>query len=310
MEQEKKKSKLKIIIPIIAIIIIAGVMLGLVFNKKGSNTDIVKTATEENEVIEKSEEKKPEKVTETNYMNIEAIYVDNSYQASNNPDLKLVYVLYTAHTDSQNLKVDSKSMKITIGDVNTYENTRHLSNVATNMSSYYYSDYLKDIYVGSSLKILETFEVPQGDLGAGKTIKLSKNQIPETENILMSTDDIIFCDTTDSLQQQADPEGYANEMNKKADADAETVAKVKAVLTEYQYSFFVNRISYRLTFEKPDKFEMKTTFGTNGGTYTVKNGYIFITYSSNNRTVEIPYSWKADGTIDLDTTTAFDVNED
>ena len=96
-------------------------------------------------------------------------------------------------------------------------------------------------------------------------------------------------------------------MNKKMDADAETVTKVKEALNGYYWSFYVNSTSYKLSFEAPDNFEMKTAFGTNGGTYAVKTGYIFCTYSSNGKTVEIPYGWKDNGEIDLDTITAFDV---
>lgn len=297
MEEKNKKTKLITILVIFAIIAIgiAGVIL---FTKVDNN--------EENNNIEQVEE--PKEITKTNYMNIDGIYVDNSYKDKDNENLKLVYLFYTVSSNDKNFKVDSQSAKIII-ESNTYDNTKNLKGVCKYMSNYYYRDYLKDVYVGDTLKVVETFKIPSAELTEGKNIKIQKSQIPETENIKLLTDSIVFCDSVEAIAEKVDPEGYANEVNKRAEADQETDARVKKAINDYYFTFYVNRTSYKLSFSSPNEFELKTALGTNTGTYSVKNGYIFCSYPSNGYTVEIPYEWKENGDIKLDTTTAFDVRE-
>lgn len=296
MEETKKKFNGKVIVGIIIAII---AIIAVVVFANGNNND----SNEQN-----GENKQNEKTTETSYMSVDGIYVDNSYEDKENSSLKLVYLFYTAKTNDKNLKIDSKSAKLTIGGMNQYESTGNLDKKCIYMSSYYYSDYLEDIFVGDSLKVVETFKIPQGDLAAGKDIKITKAQLPETEKIYISTDDIIYCDNAEKIAEKVDPDGYAAELTKRTDADQSTVNRVKSLINGYEWKFYVNSVAYTIEFISPNKFELRTAFGTNSGTYTVKNGYIFCTYPSNNYTVEIPFAFTDDGDIDLDVVTAFDVN--
>ena len=61
-------------------------------------------------------------------------------------------------------------------------------------------------------------------------------------------------------------------------------------------------------FMAPNKFEMRTKFGSNGGTYEVKKAFIYVTYSTNNATYKIPYEFK-NGELILDCATAFSIYE-
>ena len=296
MEQEKKKLNLKIIIPIVIVIIL--VFVGSKFllnNDTNTNSNEYKEGNILNE--------------KTNYMSIDGIYVDNSYKDKENESLKLVYLFYTVNSNDKNLRVHSKSTKITINDMNTYSATGTLDKVCLYMSNYYYSDYIEDVYIGDTIKVVETFKIPQGDLIAGKSIKLKNSEIPETEKIYLLTDNIIYCDNDKQIAEKIDPQGYEKELNKREKASNDVVKKVKNAINGYQWNFYVNYTSYEIEFGNSNKFEVRTAFGSNGGKYEIKNGYIFCMYDSNNYTVEIPYSWKDNGSIELDVVSAFDVKQ-
>lgn len=249
----------------------------------------------------------PEKVTSTNYMNIDGIYVDTSYQDSDNDKLKLVYLFYTVSTNNENLAVASTTAKMTINGVNTY--TAALYNKScTYMSSYYYSQYLETVYVGDSLKVVETFKIPEGDLAEGRTLTLSKTEIPEIDQIQMTTDDIVFCDSAEEIAQLVDPDGYADELYRRSDADESTASAVKEAINGYYWTFYVNSIIYKIEFFSPNGFELTVSSlnVSNEGTYSVKNGYVVCTYTESGTVVEIPYTWE-DNDINLDVVSAFDV---
>ena len=87
MEEKKKGSKLKTIIPIIVVIalIIAGIVVAIV--------------TKEN-MGEISTEKE---LATSKYVDLRGIYVDKSDEKKH-PDEALIYVLYTVKSDDKNIK--------------------------------------------------------------------------------------------------------------------------------------------------------------------------------------------------------------
>lgn len=249
----------------------------------------------------------PSVVTQTAYMNIDGIYVDSGYQEDDGSSLRMVYVFYTATTDSDTLKISSSSMQITINDANTYS-AEHYPGACTFMNSYYYQDYLQDVYFGEERKFVETFKIPEGELAPGRTLSFSKSQIPETDKLVMKTDDIITCDSPEEIAQAIDPDGYAEEQWKQTDADAETIARVKEQINGYEWSFYVNNTSYKIEFwDNQFNLSVPSVGVTNIGTYSVKNGYIYCTSDSNGAVVKIPYTFDDSGEIDLDVTYAYDI---
>lgn len=250
-----------------------------------------------------------EKVMATDYMTVEGIYVDESYVDEDSASLRMVYLFYTVTTPGENLKVDSKSTILTIGGKNEYSSS-HYAKACRYMSSYYYSDYLEDVYVGDVLKVVETFVIPSGDLVEGKEISLSKHQVPDSDKIKFTTDDIVFCESPEAIAQIADPDGYALEIYNRSPADSGTVSAVRNAINGYYWDIYVNSTSYELEFYAPNSFEMRVpAFGiTNGGTYEVQNGYVVCTYTSTGLTLEIPYTWSGND-IDLRAADALDVNE-
>lgn len=248
-----------------------------------------------------------ESVTETDYVRINGIYVDNSYENKENDKLKMVYVFYDAFTNAENLSISSKSSKLTINGVNTYS-SEHYSGACDYMESYYDSDYIEHVYVGDSLKVVSTFKVPSGDLAAGRSLAIEPYGIPDADKLKLTTDDIIFCDSKEEIAQAVDPDGYASYTEKYKVADEETTEKVKEAINGYYWDFYVNNISYEIEFMKPNKFELRVAaLGvSNSGTYVVRNGFVSVTMESNNNTVDIPWTW-GDDDIDLDVCAAYDV---
>ena len=212
-------------------------------------------------------------------VSIDGICVDDSYVEEEGSPLKMVYLLYTVTAADSNLETDSKYTELTINDSNTYESEHYGPEQCKYMSSYYYSSYIEDVYVGTSLKVAATFKIPEGDLAPGRTITLSDSQIPDMEALRLSTDDIQRFADQEEMAQAMDPEGYAAEMNRRAEADADTQEQVKSLINGYYWSCYLNSITYELEFWAKDNFEVRTSLGTSStGTYSVRNGYIFCTY--------------------------------
>lgn len=245
---------------------------------------------------------------ETAHCRLEGVYVDRSYTDSDNPSLKMVYVCYTAFTNDQNLRISSKYSKLTFESGNSYSSENYSKSCCDYIPNYYSSDYLEDVYIGGSLKTVSTFLVPNPEFEAGGIISIQPYGIPSDEILTISSEDVQFFDSADDLAQAIDPEGYAEIMALHEPADESTCASVKNEINGYYWSFYVNSTSYEIEFWAENNFEVrvKALGVTNGGTYTIQNGYIVCTYDSNGATVEIPYSWGSDG-FELDVTGAFDV---
>lgn len=241
---------------------------------------------------------------ETDGLKIEGVYVNEGYKTKKESSKRLVYVLYEVSSTGTNLKIDAKSLSITFDDKNTYNSARSQSNTKY-MPSYYESAYLKEVNVGESLKVVETFEIPEAELTPGKIVTFEKSQIEQFKNLSVRTDSFIKCKDAKEVAKQADPKGYKVEMDARKDADAKTVSKVKKEIDGYQWEFYVNSISFSLEFYG-NKYQLRTNLGSEvNGKYTVKKGYIFLKNDDNGAVTEIPYSFD-NGKFDLDVISAYD----
>lgn len=262
------------------------------------------------EAEETSKVKETEKVTKNDYIEIEGVYVDQSYNDGENSSLKMAYVFLNVKAPDKNCKADCKYAKMTINDTNTYDSDFY-KGTCEYAPSYYYSSFVEDVYVGDSLKIVLTFKIPEGDLASGKSIVFSDTDM-QFDGIKMSTDDIVFCNSAEEVCEKGDPTGYAEEIEKHSPADATTENNVKELINGYYWTFYVSAgttiQAHEIEFYAPDKFEVRTNFGSNGGTYEVKKGFIYVTYSTNNATIKIPYELK-DGDISLYCESAFSIYE-
>ena len=245
-------------------------------------------------------------VTETDYMTIEGLYVDDSYSTEDNENIRFLYVCYTAHTKAENLSIDCKSMNLTVNDTNTYKAARSKKETRY-MRNYYNGAYLKKVNIGDEVKFVETFEIPRAELDPGRSIRISKSQIPDSDKIRLRTDDIVFLDSPEKVAETVDPEGYEKEKWALEDADDEVTSAVKNEINGYQWEVKVDKFNYVIEFWEPDNYELRTSFNTSGGTYVVKNGYIVCTNDSGG-TIEVPFTYE-DGNVKVDSVSAFDFNK-
>lgn len=251
-----------------------------------------------------------EEAGETGLVTVNGICVDNSYEDSDGAPLKMVYLLYTLTAADTNMKIDSNYMEMTINGKNSYtsEGYADKASAAKFMPNYYYSSYIKDVYIGTTIQVAATFKVPEGDLAAGRTITLSDSQIPGIEALRLSTDDIQYFDSGEELAAAMDPDGYAQILVSREEADAERTAFVKNYVNGRYWAVYVNNIAYKISFSADNNFVVTTALGSNQGTYSVRNDYLFCTYPDTGYVIEIHYEI-VDDTVDLDVTEAFDVRD-
>ncbi|MBE5901242.1 MAG: hypothetical protein E7280_04965 [Lachnospiraceae bacterium] len=244
-------------------------------------------------------------VFETDHVRLKGLYYDESYEAKNDASKKLLYVFYEAFTEDENLKISSKSCKISFEGTNTYD-SEHVS-VGTKTKNYYYGDYIKEVNIGESKLVLTTFEIPELEFQSTKNITLELYGISDSSDLKISTDDIIKCKSETQIAKKVDPEGYKKYVEGHKKAGKKVTDKVRNQLNGYYLTFFVNNTACKLEFIAPNKFELTALGMTNGGKYVVLKDYVQIRYTSGSKAkVDIPYTFK-DGEIDLDTTLAFDV---
>lgn len=247
-----------------------------------------------------------ESSNKTEHLTLDCLVVDDSYESTDGSK-KALYAFFTVNAGGENMEVDSKYMELTVNDANTYTSEIIPSAFCKFAPNYYYGGYIEHVYVGESKKLAATFLVPNGDLEKGKKIIFSDSQIPEISELTVSTNDIIHTDTDEEVCKIADPEGYAVIREKYNEASVEVAEQVKSLINDRYWEAYVNPMSYKVTFTAPNNFTVATRLGENGGTYSVRNGYIVCTYESNGGTVEIPYEIKEQG-VEMDLGEAFRIN--
>ena len=249
----------------------------------------------------------PSTVTETDVVTINGLYVNDGYVNEDNDQLMLLYLLYTVHPVEENLEISSNITTLTINDKNDYSSERR-AGACKYMGSYYYSDFIEDVYMGTELKVAETFEIPAADLEAGRTITLENYHIEDFDELLLSTDAIIHCESAEQIAQEADPDGYAEAQRLREPADESTTDAVRNAINGYYWSFITNNISYRIEFFAPNSYTLTALGHDTTGTYEVTNGFVICTNNETGAVNEIPYTWDGSA-IDLDVTTGFSVYE-
>lgn len=260
----------------------------------------------------KSEEKQEAKtVLETANARIDGIYLDDSYVDSSNSALTMMYLFITLKSTDKNLKYDCKYTKINIGS-NTYE-TDFYKGICTYMPNFYYSSFIKDLYVGNEVKIALTAKVAKGEFDSAKDITLTDSEMPFSE-LKFTTAEAVHCANPAEIGKLADAEGCADVLKKQEPADAAQTQKVRKALNGYYFTFYVSvgtKIqTYKLEFSSPDKFKLTTPLLSNSGTYTVKNGFVSLCYTTNpDNPIDVAYEFSDNGQINLYCSEAFNIYE-
>lgn len=279
------------------------------FSEKESGGEV---GTKEGGADTKQEEKEePKTVMETENVRVDGVYLDESYVDSSNAALKMMYLFLTLKAKDTNLKYDCKYTKIQIGN-NQYE-TDFFKGGCDYMPNYYYSSFIKDLYVGEEIKIALTAKVAKGEFESEKEITLNDTDMP-VAGLKFRTTDVVRCATPEEIGQKADSEGCAEVLRKQEPADAELEKKVRKAINGYYFTFYVSLGSkiqtYKLEFSAPNKFELKTPLLSNSGTYTVKNGYVSLAYKTNpDKPIDVAYEFNEKGEIVLHCAEAFSIYE-
>lgn len=229
-------------------------------------------------------------VTQTDYVTVNGVYVDDEWRDSDNDSLRMVYVFYTVESPSENLRISSNGLKLNVDGANDYHSTK-VTRAGAPFGSYYYDAVIKDVYVGDKLQVLSTFEVPEAELEEGKTLTLESSDIPTIDEIKIPTNDIVSCSSATEIAEKVDPEGYAAEQQKLQPAPEDVTNRVKAAMNGGSWSFWTNGVTYSIRFSAPNDFAVTTMGYTRTGTYEVTNGYVILTYPDTGIKVYVPWSW-------------------
>ena len=251
-------------------------------------------------------EKAPTKVMESKSIKVNGVYVDESYEDEDGDGLKAVYLFYTVKAADTNYKVSSKDIQIKVNDTNSYSPVMKKDFIPY-YTNYYYSDFLEEVYVGKSLNVLATFEVPEGDLKDSKLIKLEDSDISDIGEIFFTTNDVKFMKNMEEISKDLDKKTfdvrYKERQNALAVADEATTTNVRNLINGYYFEFtnYTAKnvaMRYRIDFDWTNYFKLTSSVGTaslsNDGTYEVRNGYIALTYNSNGHTVFVRYELEND----------------
>lgn len=224
---------------------------------------------------------------------INAICVDDSYRDSENSSKRMVYVFADVMGGKSNFKVDSKS-SIKFGEEgNEYSQQMLKDTAAYMMKNYHYSVYLKDVNVGETVKLAYAYTVPEAELTEDVNIYLIDDSVPTAGEIIIPGKQIQHFNSPNEIAEKFDAEGYAQSQDLQQPADQETIDFIHNEVIGYQWEFEAFNQAMEIEFFDATRFELRLKgFEGNGGTYTIKKGYISGTYDSNGQTVDFPYEIK------------------
>lgn len=235
---------------------------------------------------------------ESKYMKVEGIYISKADAYKDDEDHeKIVYLFYTQDAADKDLALSVTGGSISIGD-NKYDAEHHRNSCAY-MPNYYYSYYDRTLKSGKSIKVAETYLVPEADLKNIETITIENKELLGDEQLVVPADDIVSCSDEKEVAKLVDPEGYEQEVDDRKPADAKTVKTVKEQLNGGYIEFRAcSNKPYVFECYKPDRFDLKlkNSFKTSGR-YEILKGYISCTFDSNKRTVYVPYEFNDDGEV-------------
>ena len=239
-------------------------------------------------------------VISTDEFSVNGIYIDSSYAESG---LNLVYLFYTLSAKTTNLTANQLLIDIEINGTNTYEPIT-IKDYIPYYTDYYYSSYNEDVYIGSSLNVCQTYEIPKGEFAEEKLVLLNStyidvSDIQFTTNAVKSLSGI--ANIAKDLNESVYTKKYQEEQAMLEKVDSATAKAIKAGLNGYYWTFYAYPSSYQIEFSAPNNFDISSGFGlSNSGTYTVHAGCIVLYYPSNGEEIIVPFTCNADGSPAFD----------
>ena len=246
--------------------------------------------------------------TETAYTHIDGLYVDTDYQDPEGQDRHMLYLFYTVYTPDQPLSVRSDATQLTVGEGETYS-AEHYTGQCRLMPSYYYSSYLQDVSVGTPLAVVETFRIPAEVLTSGQAITLTNAQIPEMDQLILSTEDLVLCQGWRKWPRRRTPPGMTGSRlcaprpirkppSRSAKRSMAALGTVTLTGSPIRLPFPSPATSPSPTRRKPSPGRMWWSRDTSPARSTAPAGWW-----------RFPISGEEDGSIDLDLLSVFDQRE-
>lgn len=235
---------------------------------------------------------------ESKYMKVDGIYISKAdVYEDDDKHQKIIYLFYTQDAVDKDMTVSVTGGSIYIGD-NKYD-AKHQRNSCAYMPNYLYSYYDWTLKSGKSIKVAETYLVPEADLKNIETITIENKNLLGDEQLVASADDIVYCSDEKEVAKLIDPEGYEQEVDDRKPADAKTVKAVKEQINGSYIEFEAcGNKPYVFECSKPDRFDLKINNSVKtSGRYEVLKGYIGCTFDSNKRTVYVPYEINDNGEV-------------
>lgn len=295
MENGSKKSRLKIIIPVIIAMILIIIAVVLV---KGSG-----------KVGNKEQANEP-KLKASKYVDLRGIYVDKSDEQEH-PDEALIYVLYTVKSEDKNISFytymannPGTALTIKINNTNEYKDTIYSGKLKQNFRNTGYENLNngQKVLSGTSMQCIGAFRVSKNDLKEGGIIELTLTATNSFKEIFeYKTEDIKYFDNAKELLKAADNETYekAERINQEnvAEISKDLEKQIYNYLQENYFQWYISTIRTQIEFEG-NRFNVSTSIGAkNGGTYEIRNKVILLHYDTG-MTNELPYEFK-DGEVSL-----------
>lgn len=268
------------------------------------NTENVENKNEE--VVSDKIEKE---LATSKYVELKGIFVDKSDQEKH-PNEALLYVLYTVKSDDRNIKFftylannPGTALTIKINDINEYKDTIYGS-LEDNFRDTGYTNLNdgQEVLGGTSLQCIGAFRVAQNDLKPGGIIELTLRGTNQFEEVFeYRTDDVQYFENATELLKNADYETYEKaekvREEKLAEIDKNLESKIKKVLNETYYTWYISTIQMQIEFYG-DEFVVSSSIGASrGGTYEIRNKVLLLHYDEET-TKEVEYEFK-DGEVNL-----------
>jgi hypothetical protein len=161
---------------------------------------------------------------------------------------------------------------------------------------------------GEKLHIVDTFRVPKAELTFGGTIMLTNTRVPAlVGEVKLTPDQFISCKNVEEIAKIVDPEGYKERKHALTEANNTIKNKARKYMNNYYWDFYVNNMSYRISF-KQSTYTLTCMGLRTTGKYTICNGFIILKNDSTGYLSYAPYTFE-NNDIKLDIASAFDVRE-
>lgn len=238
---------------------------------------------------------------------IDGVFVNEGYVDKDRKSMTEILVCYTFTAGSKGIGVTGNKSVLAFGSGNTYRSSyRH--NSCISFGNYYAGSNYESAVFGDKLRIVDTFVVPKAELTVGGTITLTNTSASAlVGEVKLTADQFVSCKSVEEIAKIVDPEGYKERKHALTEANSTIKNKVRKELNGYYWDFWVNNLTYRISF-KQSTYTLTSMGIRTTGKYTICNGFIILKNDSTGALSYAPYTFE-NNHFDLDIWKGFDYTE-